>query len=263
MIETELAAGELRVRVTTSRRPLIYLDQCALYEFSKANELGTRFREAFAARGELLVTSINVFEMGQLQGNSLARMKAFLQEVIGAAWIPIEFDPMVVIEKELAELTDPSPAISQSLLELACESGSATLAGLLDSARHSPSDRALFDSAKVDLGRQIETMRREWRKEANSLEQRFPLIPRTPKTKTLSVVAAVFRMVAERAQGPQHFRWTPNDAEDFTHSITGLAHAEAVVLDGKWAERVRDLTPAQVFSCGELPRFMDWFEGKP
>ena len=43
------------------------VDQCAVYELSKQNETGARFRDFFGTREELLLSSINLFELGQLR----------------------------------------------------------------------------------------------------------------------------------------------------------------------------------------------------
>jgi len=253
---------EVLVNVSTERRPLIYLDQCALYEFAKQNALGRRFEDFFKTQGELLLSSINMFEMGQLQGASLQRAKTFLDEVIGFGWVPIEFDCTLVIERELAGRFSPSPAICERLLKDTCAtSGEPTMSKLLDTAKHSHEEKAMFDYAKAELGRQINELRSDYLKEPSILARKYPDIPRTPYTKTLSVAALVFRLVVERARGGGHFQWSLNDAEDFTHAITGLAHADVVVLDGKWADRVRGLAPAVVFSCGQLSEFLDWCEG--
>jgi hypothetical protein len=114
--------------------------------------------------------------------------------------------------------------------------------------------------AKEELKRQIDELRTDYKKDPSILERKYPRIPMTPRSKTLSVAALVFRLVVERAKGGAHFQWSANDAEDFTHAITGLAHADLVVLDGKWADRVRGLTPAAVFSCGQMDAFIDWCE---
>jgi hypothetical protein len=252
---------QIEVHVTTERRPLIYLDQCALYEVCKHNAVGVRFKHFFKNRGELLLSSINLFELGQLQGDSLTRTKAFLDETIGLAWIPIEFDCTLMIVRELAGKVSPSPAICDRLLEDVCAStGEPTISKLLDAARHSDQDRAKFDNAKEELKRQINELRDEFIKDVSILDRKYPKIPVTSGSKTLSVAALVFRLIVERARGGLHFQWTVNDAEDFTHAITGLAHADVVVLDGKWADRVRGLTPASVFSCGQMDAFLDWCE---
>ena len=260
MIHVTRTAEEVTVSVTTTRRPLMYLDQCALYEFSKQNQLGHRFRQIFKRRGELLLSSINLFELGQLQGDSLERAKSFLDDVIGSAWIPIEYDPTIVVEREMAGRFSPSPAICESLLELTCAPvGVVSISKLLERVRHSPSERAIWDGAKAEFGRQIEAARKDYLARP---DRKIPDVPRTPQTRTLSVVNVVFRLVLESSRGARHFLWSANDAEDFTHAITGLAHAEVVVLDGKWADRVRGLAPAKVFSCGELSEFLDWCEAK-
>ena len=261
MLKVTRSEKQIDVHVATKRRPLIYLDQCALYEVCKHHAVGGRFKEFFKTRGELLLSSINMFELGQLRGDSLARTKEFLDETIGLAWIPIEFDCTHVIVRELEGKFSPSPSICDRLLEDVCASpGEPTISKLLDAARHSDQDKATFAYAKGELKRQINDLRAEYTKDASILDRKYPKIPVTPRSKTLSVAALVFRLVVERAKGGLHFQWTVNDAEDFTHAITGLAHADVVVLDGKWAGRVRGLTPAAVFSCGQMDAFLDWCE---
>src|SRR5262245_29164229 len=118
MLKVIRSEKQVDVRVSTERRPLIYLDQCALYEVCKQNNsIGDRFRQFFKSHGELLLSSINMFELGQLQGDSLIRAKEFLDETIGLAWIPIEFDFSVVVLREMAGKFSPSPAICDTLLE--------------------------------------------------------------------------------------------------------------------------------------------------
>lgn len=261
MLKVTRSEKQIDVHVGTERRPLIYLDQCALYELCKHNAVGDRFKEFFKTRGELLLSSINLFELGQLQGDSLVRAKEFLDETIGLAWIPIEFDCSLVIARELESKFSPSPAICTSLLEDVCAStGEPTMSKLLDAARHSGDDKAVFAFAKGEMKRQIDELRAAYTKDPSILERKYPKIPVTPQTQTLSVAALVFRLVVERAKGGAHFQWTANDAEDFTHAITGLANADVVVLDGKWADRVGGLTPAVVFSCGQMDAFLDWCE---
>lgn len=261
MIHVDRNANEVRVRVTTERRPLIYLDQCAIYELARSGDLHDRFQRFFETQGELLLSTINLIELSQLQGASLARAKTFLDEVVGAAWIPIEFDAMTVIVRELSGQVEPSPAISDFLAYEACAtSGEATISKLIEPFRYSPEQRREFEAAKEELRRQIEEIRKNYIADPSSLDRKYPLVPRTPPTKTLSVASRVFRVITERARGPEHFLWAANDAEDFTHAIIGLAHAEVVVLDGKWAPRAKGLAPAGVFSCGEIPAFLSWCE---
>jgi len=85
VLEVTRSEKQIEVHVATERRPLIYLDQCALYDVCKHDAVGARFKEFFKTRGELLLSSINMFELGQLQGDSLVRAKEFLDETIGLA----------------------------------------------------------------------------------------------------------------------------------------------------------------------------------
>lgn len=256
MLTVTCVDDQIRIHVEATRRPLMSLDQCALYELAKDNENGARFRRAFASRGDLLLSSINMFELGQLQGQSLERAKRFLDEVIGHAWTPIEFDSIDVIKRELAGQTSPSPYISPSLVDLTCATpGLPTLSKLLEAARHSSADKAARDSARLELGRQIEALRKSLNPKPSPLRMYS-----IPNCKTLSVALSLFHMILQQGRGPSSFQWALNDAEDFTHSIVGLAHADVVVLDGKWANRVRSLSQAKVFSCGEIPAFIEWCE---
>ena len=74
MVSVERGPQGIRATVESQRRPLIYLDQWAIYELSRDNDTrAKRFVEFFNDRGELLLSSINLIEMGQLRGDSLKR----------------------------------------------------------------------------------------------------------------------------------------------------------------------------------------------
>ena len=200
--------------------------------------------------------------MTTLCGDSLKRVERFLEQVIGPAWIPIEFNFDGVARREHAGAFSPSPAICERLLDDACATdGLPSLSKWIPqyAVSDTPEVRASYAAAKQEAARQIQKLRDEYVADPTVLN-RIPRLPRTPRTKTAAVTFDVFRMILERAKGGTSFAWTLNDAEDMTHAITGLAHADVVVLDGRWAKRVDGIAPARVFGCGELDAFLDWLE---
>jgi hypothetical protein len=242
---------------------MIYLDQCALFEVMKDNEAGHRFRALFADHGELLLSSINLFELARLRGASLERAQRFLTEVVGCAWIPIEFDATAVATRELEGKFSPSPAISRTLVDDACATeGAPSLEKLVSVAARTerPKDLEATAFAKQELARQIRELRAEHVRDPSFLDRRYPSIPLTRRTRTLSTLARVFRIAIQGARGGSGFEWELNDAEDMVHAVIGLAHAHVAVLDGKWARRVTNFGLARVFGCGEWQSFLDWYE---
>src|SRR5688572_366516 len=105
------------VNVTSERRPRLYFDQFALYDFASKAHLRERFFARFATHGELFFSHINMMEVGALQGNSATLVRDFLKRV-GTHWVPLEFQVDKVVIAENAKITgSPHPALSGTLLE--------------------------------------------------------------------------------------------------------------------------------------------------
>jgi hypothetical protein len=77
----------------------------------------------------------------------------------------------------------------------------------------------------------------------------------------LNLLSRLIRSLIEEAKA---YRWMPNDAFDFTHSIVPLVYADAVFLDKQWKARIERLSLegpyARVFYGNQCGAFLDWFE---
>jgi hypothetical protein len=88
------------------------------------------------------------------------------------------------------------------------------------------------------MGRQIEAIRKEYLEDPSVLDRNTSnsVHPSNEDVVgTLPRISPGYRTRGRRG----HFRWSANDAEGFVHAVTGLAHADVVVLDGKWVPRSR------------------------
>src|SRR3990167_10240608 len=103
------------VKISDYRRPLIYLDHCALRYFSSNIESRKRFLSFFRIKGTLCFSWMNFYDIGGNDiGQSLDDIKIFMDGV-GNNWIPIHFNPHKVMESEEASV--PIPFIDGSIIK--------------------------------------------------------------------------------------------------------------------------------------------------
>ena len=246
------------VDVTSERRPRLYLDQFALYEFASRPNVRDRFLARFATHGELMFSHVNMMEVGALRGRSAELVRAFLTR-IGIHWVPIEYDfeTVVLAENERASGA-PHPALSERLLRFVYESrkpGSPiTLDAILDEFASEDPERHRKFIAEVKQA--MATNVAIWQDRG---KEAFPVIKHAGPT--LHVLTALVRLLVEERKS---YRWTANDAFDFGHALVPLAYADALFLDKQWKERIERLKLdgpfATVFYGYEIGAFLDWFE---
>lgn len=261
MIQARREGDQVHVNVTSDRRPRLYFDQFALYELAKP-ENSERFFQRFETHGELFFSHINMMEVGFLREGSAARVREFLRR-IGPNWVPIEFefDKVVIAENE-AKPGDPHPALSQTLLKFVMESGPLdapiTLDRIIDEFANDDLDahRRIMNHAKAAMAESIENLQKL---PPEQFERQYPIVSRAGPT--LYLLSRIFRAVITEAKA---YRWTPNDAFDFSHASVPLVYADAVFLDKQWKARIERLNLegpfARVFYGYEIPQFFEWFE---
>jgi hypothetical protein len=267
MIHVKRVENEIQVNVALERRPALYLDQFALYHFARQEDDRERFFAAFEHVGELLFSSINLMEVGFLEGDSAKSVRDFLSR-IGPHWVPIEFDPLKVAQAEIdhaAAQGTKANALSGSLLALLWDASGknedVTLAAAIDAFERE--DRAAHKNelqiARDAMAQQVA----DWAKRYDAMpaEAKQAFVPIVGAGPTLQIATTVFRAVLDEAKG---YKWMPNDAYDFTHAIVPLAYADAVFLDKQWKRRMERLTlpegVARIFYGAETCEFLDWLE---
>src|SRR3989338_5409257 len=102
MITTTKQDGMTQVTFDNCRRPMIYLDHCALRRLSSDKESCERLLSVFQTKGTLCFSWVNFFDIGgNNTGQSLKDMKDFT-DAVGRNWYPIHFIPHKVMENEKA-----------------------------------------------------------------------------------------------------------------------------------------------------------------
>jgi len=250
------------VNVTSERRPRLYFDQFALYDFASTPALREPFLARFAAHGELMFSHTNMMEVGALQGRSASLVRDFLAR-IGTHWIPLEyeFDKVVTAENKRVEGA-PHPALSERLLEFVYRSRTPgepiTLDSIIDEfSRDDPeTHRRFLARVRIAMAANVATWQRCTPEE---IDRKYPIPYRAGPT--LHLMTRIIRALIQEAKS---HRWQPNDAFDFSHALVPLVYADAVFLDKQWKKRIErlklDVPFARVFYAYEAPVFLDWFD---
>lgn len=106
----------------------------------------------------------------------------------------------------------------------------------------------------------VQQIRAKEKAEPGWASQAFPAEPFDATKPTRFVYNELFRRIAQE----QGQTLTPNDGVDLFHSIVASAYSDIVLLDKKWAKRVRALglpvNRARTYYEGELPEFFKIFE---
>lgn len=265
MIQVQRDGQNVTFTVAAERRPRLYLDQFALYEFAKPEE-SERFFKRFETHGTLLFSHINMLEAGLLRDPSAARVQDFLRR-IGNNWAPIDYEfTEVVVRENEGRLAGPRPALSEGLgkfvYDCGCPDEPITLDHIMIGFRGG--DEAAAENHRRDLDLMRSAMARhvaEWQKlSPEQMDRQFPVARRAGPT--LYLASRIVRALISEARA---FRWTPNDAFDFIHAIVPLVYADAVFLDRQWKGRIERLQLedgfARVFCGNEIQHFFQWFEG--
>jgi hypothetical protein len=250
---------------TVSEQPMIYLDHWALRLFSSNSDLRHRFFEAFARRGTLLFSVMNISEIAANTGGSADEIRSFLAQV-GPCWAAITVNPAKVAEDEdrldppegdrsvafgYAMMTEPG-----FLAKLAATSD-LSLAHVVDMTRGEDGDktRAATSESARDMLAQIEKFRAAHAKNPAGLNLSYPPIAWNPRRPMRYVYHGLMRSVVKDG-----FKLNENHVRDFLHTAVATTVAQMLLLDPHWAEMVRKLklpeTYTHVYTKDEVERFL-------
>src|SRR5262245_49729484 len=112
---TSTADNPLQIDATVNG-VAIYLDNHSYIELERDPDLRRRFVASTRSAGDLLFSIANAVELTATQGESLRRMKAFLDE-IGAQWFPLEMDPHIVFNREQNGYPKSKACVSEEFLK--------------------------------------------------------------------------------------------------------------------------------------------------
>lgn len=249
--------GQKFVVTTTIRPPAIYLDHWAIRNISSNPELMGRFLSFFQTKGTLLFSLANVLDISQTQGESLERIKVFLEKV-GLNWFPIEFNPSKVIAaEEQYQPGGPAPFFAVSFLEMYypnIHGRELTLRTIVDLAYE---DGALSPIVKNTLDDLVESFSAS-RNSENEERNRVDTTTFTPDQPTRFVYAGLMRLLFTEKSNLDR-----NQIMDFFHATVSLAYADIVLLDKQWenlAFKIKSPRRIKVYPPPRLAEFFDDLE---
>jgi hypothetical protein len=262
MIRVEpLADGGARVHLTT-RQPLIYLDQWAVYRFATSASLRTRLLKVFETKGTLMFSFMNVAEIANLEGDSRKRVESLLSEV-GVNWFPLDVNVAEVMEREdRGQKVDAAfdAGFVEKFYRFIHGDEVLSLAKVVTLTEDDiEGNKAFLEKHKADFLGFISEKRAQVKRQPE-LAKKFATVPFDPERPSRHAYFEIFRPILADAG----FNLSKNDAVDVFHTVVASAYSDVVLLDAKWVERVEGLQlPASrlhVFGPNEVDAFLDFVE---
>jgi hypothetical protein len=246
--------------------PSIYLDQCVIGDFSEDTKLGDSFRQiVFDKHGTLCISALHLIELaGLCPGKSYSRIQNYLAS-FGNQFAILEFDPGSVISKEHGtdQLKSRAPIDLDLITELVLNwNGLSTisLGILLNLIANNPKLIQKLRDAHAKQKNDIRSMFRNFR----HIYQTDPMARNNVDKRKCPVPAEsslIEHLFCEVRRICVHQDLSLNDTFDFFHSIVSTSYTNFVVLDKKWATRLRKIPKvpgiANIFAANEYSLFFD------
>lgn len=259
----------------------VYLDNFSLISLAKGNSSRRRqFVDALHSGVDLLFSVTNAAELTGPQGGSLKAVRTFLEQV-GPHWFPVELDPFVVANRELAGALPGDSCVSTDFMKkyfavrtTGCSSSSG---GVIDLSEHffclgvlldwlGPQRESIRQSAaNLDdaLINKIGGYRSELESDPNWLDQSFPALPFNPsQPATFTYVNLVRTLIVEA----RAYQLKKGDGVDFCHAVIGSAFANYATLDKHWKRRIEGLPKpnnlARIYYQPELDKMVSDIEAR-
>jgi hypothetical protein len=223
--------------------PLIYLDHWALRLLSEDLEFKNRFLVAFARRGTVMFSLMNVVEVAKDPGNA-SQIRDFLAR-LGPHWVPVTIGPFRVIDAEESGRTpdgmDPCMSIgflTDPMFVARLVAGTVSLAHVVDLTRETNSAGfiAADDRTTDDLLREINTGRGKYASDPQSLEKMYPNLSFDRKAPMRGIYNGLIRLSIKDS-----FPLNRNHARDLYHALVPVRCADMVTLDNHWSGQVQKL----------------------
>jgi hypothetical protein len=239
----------------------IYLDNWAVIDLAERDaSRRKRFIAALCSgKADLLFSATNAAQLTQQRGASFEAVKSFLDE-IGPYWVPVELNPLNVVERERQGADPATSYVSPRLFEAFVENGAASrspdsvktevlspdflrLGALLNWVAGNQSLPELskqFDEIVKTRTRSLptNTKPRLW------LDRHYPAQKFNRLTPATFVFTNLLRtMVIESGQLKE------GDAMDLCHASIGSAFATVAALDKNWKRRVEGLPQPNRLAC--------------
>jgi hypothetical protein len=246
--------------------PNVYLDHCVIGDFSQDSALGERFRQLLLAkRGTLCISALHLVESaGLCPGIAYSRIKDYLSS-FGCNFAILDFDPNSVVLRErgpeISRLGAPIDfELTRGLVQNWNGRSTIDLGILLTLLEAHPDQvqrlRNLQSDYKTNMRSLFQGIQKEYRSNASFKENLAKdNCLRPPESTVIEYVYCMVRRICIRQS------LSPSDAFDFFHSIVSVSYTNYVVLDRKWADRMRNIPHvvgmSRVFATTEYSSFLD------
>ena len=259
----KLPDGGLHISIQPPIEPRVYLDHGAIGKLTASPEIGERFKRALLnVGGTLCLSSAHLIEIyGLGLGPTYERIKSFLAS-FGCSFLLFDCDSGAVTDREATWAPGKqNAALDVSLLTAVAANWDGTtdmsFAVLLDTIEQDATVVERFKNLhrrhRAELYKIFDKARKEYQSNSNVKKRLNKAVYQheegTPPTRYLSNQLRRQTIVT-------HEPLTPSDGIDFEHAVVSLGYAEHVVLDKKWAARVKRFPlpfgTAKVWKIGEL-----------
>ncbi|MBM4140185.1 MAG: hypothetical protein FJ242_01630 [Nitrospira sp.] len=248
--------------------PIVYLDYCVIIELSKNDAIGQKVRDTILEKnGTLCWTWAHLLELSSLGlGNTYSTAKIYL-ESFGANFVLMEIDVGVVMQKEQKsrpwkEYPQIDMAFIQETIRTWDGLSPINIGIILQEFENNPSSgdrwKRMHKTWKKDIQALIHKARNYYKKNPKSIKQNdlyfvnCPSYP--PHTQYIH-----YRLMKECIISNETFN--ESDSVDYLHSVVSTAYTDFVVLDKKWARRLRNINlpteTAKIFSITEMDSFLN------
>lgn len=237
------------------RPPLIYLDTCAYIELEKNPPLLECFRQQLVVKGTILFSLFNMQQLGL--GDSDSRRKLIpVWDAIGENWAPVQGDVAQVIRDEHNMVPRPwydgqlynglFPTIPERLtlnhgFKLFCK------------RRWREILNESFETSQLSNRQLLEKMHSDWQNNSERYMKNLTANAKKAESRTDMVINAILKTYY--ASGSKVKK---DDAVDLMHVFVPVANADYVVLDGAWADRVRQALKGKMAKVIPVKQFSDF-----
>ena len=245
--------------------PNVYLDHCVIGDFARDKQLGEQFRQVlFAKHGTLCISALHLIELtGICPGPTYSTIRAYLSSFENRFAI-LEYEPGTLISRERGPMERRRSApvdfdLTKALISHWKAKSPINIGILLDLLELHPDivsaireKHVTTKASTLDLLRQFRLIYRN-----NVLARRNADSRICPTLEESSAVEYVFCELRRQCLRQD---LKESDIIDLWHSTVGASYAQFVVLDKKWARRVRNIPAAgglaRVFATNQYADFL-------
>ena len=251
-------------------RPSVYLDYCVIVDLAREPARGDQVRNLLVNRGGTLCFSwVHLVELyGLGHGPTYDAITAYLS-AFGSSFALIEAIPDIVIEGESGWRPGlASPVVDVALTKQLITEWDArrpidlsVLADLLARAPELPCElQQMHRKRRASFKTVVDDARAQYRADERA-RKHFDSIAASQSRRNRT--AQIYDMVVNECIRTNEV-FSDSDSFDLFHAVVSSAWADAVVLDKKWARRLRELSlppgTATIFDTTELGDLVSWLE---